>query len=135
MNDTTPPTSQPTPVSDHMRTLGQWNPAWDALAELDAGYVEKFLTMGVHAQQSSGLDPLTREFIAISVDAACTHMYAPGVRRHIRKALELGATKQQIMGVLEMVSVLGIHSVALGAPMLLEEAEKFAKEGPTKGTF
>jgi alkylhydroperoxidase/carboxymuconolactone decarboxylase family protein YurZ len=62
-------------------------------------------------------------------------MYAPGTRRHIRKALELGASKTQIMGVLELVSVLGIHSVALGAPMLLEEAQKFAKGGPTKGTF
>jgi alkylhydroperoxidase/carboxymuconolactone decarboxylase family protein YurZ len=62
-------------------------------------------------------------------------MYAPGVRRHIRKALELGATQDQIMTVLELVSVLGIHSVALGAPLLIEEAQKFAKDGPTKGTF
>ncbi len=124
-----------TPISDQMRSAGQWNPAWDALADLDAQYVEKFLAMGAHAMRNSGLDPLTQEFIAIAVDASCTHMYAPGVRRHIRKALELGATKQQIMGVLEMVSVLGIHSVALGAPMLLEEAEKFAKDGPTQGTF
>ena len=124
-----------TPVSDHLRAIGNWNPAWDILAELDAGYVEKFMAMAGHAVSSSGLDPLTIEFIAIAVDASCTHMYAPGVRRHIRKALELGATKQQIMSVLELVSVLGIHSVALGAPLLIEEAEKFAKDGPTKGTF
>jgi alkylhydroperoxidase/carboxymuconolactone decarboxylase family protein YurZ len=124
-----------TPVSDHLRAIGNWNPAWDMLAELDAGYVEKFMAMAGHAVSSSGLDPLTIEFIAIAVDASCTHMYAPGVRRHIRKALELGATKQQIMSVLELVSVLGIHSVALGAPLLIEEAEKFAKDGPTKGTF
>ena len=125
----------PTPVSDHLRAVGNWNPAWDVLAELDAGYVEKFLSVGAHAMGKGTLDPLTIEFIAIAVDASCTHMYAPGVRRHIRKALELGATKEQVMTVLELVSVLGIHSVALGAPLLIEEAQKFAKDGPTKGTF
>jgi alkylhydroperoxidase/carboxymuconolactone decarboxylase family protein YurZ len=127
--------SENTPVCDHLRAAGNWNPAWDALAELDATYVEKFLGMGTHAMQKGVLDPLTIEFIAIAVDASCTHLYAPGVRRHIRKALELGATREQVMTVLELVSVLGIHSVALGAPILLDEAEKLAREGPVKGTF
>jgi alkylhydroperoxidase/carboxymuconolactone decarboxylase family protein YurZ len=62
-------------------------------------------------------------------------MYAPGVRRHIRKALELGATREQVMTVLELVSVLGIHSVALGAPLLIEEAQKLERDGPMQGTF
>ena len=43
------------------------------------------------------------------------------MRRHIRKALELGATKQEITAVLQCVSVLGIHTMSLGAPILLEE--------------
>jgi alkylhydroperoxidase/carboxymuconolactone decarboxylase family protein YurZ len=120
--------SNSTPVSDHMRAVGNWNPGWDVLAELDAAYTEKFLSMGAHAMSKGTLDPLT-------IDASCTHMYAPGVRRHIRKALELGATRDQIMTVLELVSVLGIHSVALGAPLLIEEAQKLARDGPIKGTF
>lgn len=127
--------TNPTPVSDQMRATGNWNPNWDVLAELDAAYTEKFLAMAAHAMAKGGIDPLTLEFIAIAVDASCTHMYGPGVRRHIRKALELGASKDQIMTVLELVSVLGIHSVALGAPLLIEEAEKLAKDGPIKGTF
>jgi alkylhydroperoxidase/carboxymuconolactone decarboxylase family protein YurZ len=124
-----------TPISDHLRATGNWNPAWDDLAALDAGYVEKFVGIATHAIGKGTLDPLTIEYIAIAVDASCTHLYAPGVRRHIRKALELGATKEQIMTVLELVSVLGIHSVALGAPLLIEEAEKLARDGPMKGTF
>lgn len=127
--------SNTTPVGDHLRAAGNWNPAWDALAELDAAYVEKFLGMASHAIGKGVLDPLTIEFIAIAVDASCTHLYAPGVRRHIRKALELGATREQVMTVLELVSVLGIHSVALGAPILIDEAEKLEREGPVKGTF
>jgi alkylhydroperoxidase/carboxymuconolactone decarboxylase family protein YurZ len=43
------------------------------------------------------------------------------VRRHVRKALELGATKEEIAAVLQLTSVLGIHTMSLGAPILQEE--------------
>lgn len=115
-----------TPLSDALRAAGAWNPAWNPLAELDAEWAEKFMVMGTHPLSRGVLDPKTWEFIAIAVDASCTHMYAPGVRRHIRTALELGATREEIMAVLEAVAVLGIHSVALGAPILLEEAARHA---------
>ncbi|MCY1461886.1 hypothetical protein D9M71_795970 [compost metagenome] len=62
-------------------------------------------------------------------------MYAPGVRRHIRKALELGVTIEEILAVLQLTSILGIHSMALGAPILIEEAKRLADEGPVQGTF
>jgi alkylhydroperoxidase/carboxymuconolactone decarboxylase family protein YurZ len=110
-----------TPVCDQLRATGNWNPAWDAIAELDPAWAEKFMAMGMHPVMSGVLEPKVFEFIAIAVDASCTHMYAPGTRRHIRKALELGATREEIAAVLQAVSVLGIHSSSLGAPILLEE--------------
>lgn len=113
--------SAATPTCDAMRRMDAWNPAWDDFAALDPAWTEKFMTMGVAAMRNGALDPLTMEFIAIAVDASCTHLYAPGVRRHIRKALQLGATPQQVLTVLQLVSVLGIHSLSLGAPILKEE--------------
>jgi alkylhydroperoxidase/carboxymuconolactone decarboxylase family protein YurZ len=110
-----------TPISDAMKADGNWNHAWDEAATLDPGWMEDFLKMGTSAWQRNVLDPKVLEFIAIAVDASCTHMYAPGTRRHIAKALDLGATPQEILGVLQAVAVLGIHSVALGAPILIEE--------------
>ncbi|HSW18397.1 MAG TPA: carboxymuconolactone decarboxylase family protein, partial [Ramlibacter sp.] len=94
---------------------------------LDAQWTEKFMAMGVAPMVSGVLDAKTVEFLAIAVDASCTHMYGPGVRRHIRKALELGATKEEINAVLQCVSVLGIHTMSLGAPILLEEIASHAK--------
>lgn len=93
------------------------------LAELDPAWAEKFIAMGMHPVLSGVLEPKVFEFLAIAVDASCTHMYAPGTRRHIRKALQLGASKEEIAAVLQAVSVLGIHSSSLGAPILLEELE------------
>src|SRR6516162_1664316 len=122
-------TSQ-TPITDHLRASGGWNPNWDSFAELDPVWTEKFMDMGVAPLIRGVLDPKTWELIAIAVDASCTHMYAPGVRRHIRKALELGVSKEEILAVLQSVSVLGIHSMSLGGQILVEElAARNARQG------
>lgn len=110
-----------TPLCDQLRKSGGWNPNWTPFYELDPTWTERFVTMGLGPMVSGVLDAKTIEFIAIAVDASCTHMYAPGVRRHIRRALELGANKEEITAVLQCVSVLGIHTMSLGAPILLEE--------------
>jgi alkylhydroperoxidase/carboxymuconolactone decarboxylase family protein YurZ len=112
-----------TPITDHLKANGGWNKAWDEFQAFDPVWTEKFLDMGTLPMRSGVLDPKTIELIAIAVDASCTHLYAPGVRRHIRAALDLGVTKEEIMAVLQLVSVLGIHSCALGAPILKEELE------------
>ena len=117
--DTPPATA--TPLCDRLRAAGEWNPAWTPFFELDPAWTEKFMAMGLTPMLSGVLDAKTIEFIAIAVDASCTHLYAPGVRRHVRKALALGATKEEVAAVLQCVSVLGIHSMSLGAPILLEE--------------
>jgi alkylhydroperoxidase/carboxymuconolactone decarboxylase family protein YurZ len=114
-------TSSSTPLCDHLRAAGEWNPNWEPFYQLDPDWTEAFMGMGLKPMLSGVLDPKVIEFIAIAVDASCTHMYAPGVRRHIRKALELGATREEITAVLQCVSVLGIHTMSLGAPILLEE--------------
>ncbi len=112
-----------TPVSDAMRKGGSWNEAWGEAAKLDPAWVETFLDAATHPLRSGVLEPKVYEFLAIAVDASCTHLYAPGVRRHIAKALDLGATPIEILAVLQAVAALGIHSVALGAPNLAEELQ------------
>jgi alkylhydroperoxidase/carboxymuconolactone decarboxylase family protein YurZ len=110
-----------TPLCDRLRATGEWNPNWEPFYQLDPTWTEAFMAMGLKPMLSGVLDPKVIEFIAIAVDASCTHMYGPGVRRHIRKALALGATKEEITAVLHCVSVLGIHTMSLAAPILQEE--------------
>lgn len=119
-----------TPISDAARASGGWNTAWDEAAAFDAEWMEKFLDMGTLPLRKGVLDPKMYEFLAIAVDASCTHLYSPGVRRHIGKALDLGATPEEIMAVLQAVAVLGIHSVALGAPILADEMQKRRMDVP-----
>jgi alkylhydroperoxidase/carboxymuconolactone decarboxylase family protein YurZ len=124
-----------TPVCDALRTTGNWNSQWQPFAELDPAWTEKFMAMATAPMTSGVLDPKTVEFLAIAVDASCTHMYGPGVRRHIRKALELGATREEITAVLQCVSVLGIHAMSLAAPILLEEAAVHERNLVEKSTI
>ncbi len=119
-----------TPISDAARAGGQWNQAWDQVAAFDDEWMEKFLDMGTHSLRKGIIDPRTYELIAIAVDASCTHMYSPGVKRHIAAALDLGVTPEEIMAVLQLVAVLGIHSVALGTPHLVEEMNARAMPVP-----
>lgn len=122
-----------TPVCDAARASGGWNKAWDEAAALDPEWLEKFLDAATLPVRKGVLDPRTYELIAIAVDASCTHLYAPGTRRHIAKALDLGATPEEIMAVLQCVTALGIHSVALGAPMLAEEMNARGLSRSAKG--
>lgn len=117
----TPTPAPPTPLCEALKAQGEWNPLWDPFYQLDPLWTEKFMDMATLPLRAGVLDAKTVEFIAIAVDASCTHLYAPGVRRHMRKALALGATAEEIKAVLQLVSVLGIHSLSLGAPILEEE--------------
>jgi alkylhydroperoxidase/carboxymuconolactone decarboxylase family protein YurZ len=80
--------------------------------------------MAIAPAVSGALDKKTLELIGIALDASCTHMYAPGVRRHIQRALKAGATKEEITAVLQLATLQGLHSMCLAAPILLEELEQ-----------
>jgi len=111
------------PGLDRREATGNWNPDWEPFARLDPAWTEKMLALAIAPAVAGALDPKTIELIGIALDASCTQMYVPGVRRHIQRALKAGATKQEITAVLQLASLQGLHSMCLGAPILLEELE------------
>ncbi|CAD6558798.1 hypothetical protein LMG28727_06720 [Paraburkholderia kirstenboschensis] len=110
-----------TPVCDHVRASGMFNPLWETIYRWDPQYLEKFLAMGLGLWRDNVLPRLWIEFLCIAGDAAVTHMYAHGTRRHIKAALELGATREQILEVLKIVSLQGIEACELAVPLLQAE--------------
>jgi alkylhydroperoxidase/carboxymuconolactone decarboxylase family protein YurZ len=110
-------------LRDRKQATGNWNPDWEPFAKLDPAWTEKVIAVTIAPAVSGALDPKTIELIGIALDAACTQMNGPGVRRHIQRALKLGATKEEITAVLQLASQQGLHSMCLGAPILLEELD------------
>ncbi|WP_431776172.1 carboxymuconolactone decarboxylase family protein [Streptomyces cucumeris] len=111
----------PTPVVDRMRAQGAWNPLWDGLSDMDPVWTEQFMAMAVEPWTSGVLEPRFIELLCIAVDASATHMYGPGVQRHIRAALDLGATPEEILTVLKLTTLVGVHACNVGVPLLVEE--------------
>jgi alkylhydroperoxidase/carboxymuconolactone decarboxylase family protein YurZ len=105
------------------RRRGFWAPIWDQVLDADPEYFSAYLNFSSVPWESATLEPKVKELIYIAIDAATTHLHAAGTRVHIRNALRHGATKAEIMEVLELTTSLGFHSVALGVPILNEELE------------
>lgn len=102
---------------------GYWNAFWDGLLRLDPDFFEAYLQFSGVPWAKGTLEPKVKELIYIAIDASTTHLYEPGLRQHIKNALGYGATREEIMEVYELTSVLGIHTCTLGVPVLLEELE------------
>ena len=113
-----------TPACDAMRAIGQWNTAWDPFYELSPLWTDKFFAFGASVYKSGIFSPRFLELISIAFDASVTHMYAPGIRRHIQGALKAGATPEEIMTVLQICVSMGVEACAKGLPILAEELDR-----------
>ena len=65
------------------------------LAERDPEFMEIYHNAALHVFRDGALPRKMKEIICICVDAL--QLYEPGVRIHMRNALELGATEQEII--------------------------------------
>ncbi|MGA8384125.1 MAG: carboxymuconolactone decarboxylase family protein [Candidatus Cybelea sp.] len=113
-----------TPACDRMRAAGQWNVAWDPFYEIDPEWTEAFIVCGAPVYAGGVLDPKLAELLSIAFDVSFTHMYAPGVRRHVKAALRLGATVEEIMDVLKLCVAQGVQAFNMSIPILAEELAK-----------
>ncbi len=107
---------------------GYWNEFWEGLLTLDSNFFEAYLKFSSIPWTSGVLEPKVKEFIYIAIDSATTHLYEPGLRIHIENAFKHGATKEEIMEVYQLTSVLGMHTCTVGVPILIEEIKKAGNE-------
>ncbi len=112
------------PHTDEHLAKGDWNPLWDQLRALDPEFLEAYLAFRSIPHREGPLPAKFKELILVAINAATTHLYAPGVRRHIRNALEAGATREEILETIQLTTVMGIHSCNLAVPILMEEAAR-----------
>ncbi|HVC10390.1 MAG TPA: carboxymuconolactone decarboxylase family protein [Burkholderiales bacterium] len=119
-----------TPNTDAQRASGDWNPLWDTLREWDAEFLEGYFAFRNVPHRNGPLPPKYKELILIAINASTTHLYAPGVRRHIRNALQLGATPEEIMEAVQLTTILGIHAYNLALPVLAEELKNAGRKAP-----
>jgi alkylhydroperoxidase/carboxymuconolactone decarboxylase family protein YurZ len=105
--------------ADFIRTRGFWTEERDLLARFMPDYFVALSAASVEPWRTGSLSTRERELIFIAIDASVTHMYAPGLRLHIRNALKAGATRNEILEVFHLVALMGLEGYILGASALL----------------
>jgi alkylhydroperoxidase/carboxymuconolactone decarboxylase family protein YurZ len=107
--------------ADFEQKRGYWHTFWEEVLLLDPDFFEAYTRFSSVPWVSGVLAPKVKELIYTAFDVSATHLYLPGLRLHIRNAIGYGATREEILEVIELASVIGIHSCTEGVPILIEE--------------
>jgi 3-hydroxyisobutyrate dehydrogenase-like beta-hydroxyacid dehydrogenase/alkylhydroperoxidase/carboxymuconolactone decarboxylase family protein YurZ len=107
--------------AEFTKNRGYWHEFWDEMLELDPELLSAYTEFSSVPWRTGTLEPKVKELVYIAFDTAATHLYTKGLKAHISNAIGYGATAQEILEVMEIASVLGIHAVTTSAPILEEE--------------
>lgn len=84
-------------------TTGQpWSSDWEAVLKLHPDYFNAYVRMALVPISNRHLSEKFQSLVLLAVDSSVTHLYVPGIRVHMANALRLGATKADILEVLEL---------------------------------
>jgi len=115
-----------TPTRDQPTETGFWGAALAQLQKWDPKWAATCLKMTTDPWTGGVLSCKFIELVGVGLNAVCTNPDPDGMRRHIRAALKAGGTRDEILMILKMASIVSLHSCILGAPILLEEASEGA---------
>ena len=97
--------------SELIELRGWWNEGWVPLLHADPEFL--LATHRLLATRDEPLYPTFRELVYMALDVSTAHLYPPGARAHMRNAIGMGATREQIMEVLELTALVGYRSLLL----------------------
>lgn len=116
-------------MDSHIKELGYWNSTLQYLLEEDTEFFDIYKRLVSSPYQNQVLDAKSRELILVALSSSPTVLCEKTLKIHMKNAIHHGASEKEILEVLKLVSVLGMHTCAVGIPILLEEVE--AHIGPS----
>lgn len=93
------------------------------MEHLDPGFAAAYRELANVPERSGHLTPRQRALVSLAIDANVTHLDAAGMRRHIRGALDNGATEREVLEVLECCATVSVHAMNFGVPVLFDVLE------------
>ncbi|KAI0803743.1 AhpD-like protein [Xylaria sp. FL0064] len=100
---------------------------WESLLRIDPAFFSASLSLASVPRRKSYLPHKEQALISLAVDCAATHLYAPGIREHVASAMKEGASRDEVLEVIELSSTLGIHACNIGVPLLVEVLKEEGK--------
>ena len=105
-----------------MRERGYWRPWAEKMLHADPQFLARYADYAGYPARSGPLSARMVELIYVALDSSSTHLYEPGLRTHLTKAREAGASLADVLDVLHLVACQGVGAVFAGAAILAQEA-------------
>ena len=118
--------SAPRLLSRYRDLHGYVDQAVRSAAEVYPQFFEHYLQLAETAMVSGPLTAKFIQFVLMAANGSITHMNKDALQANIRRARELGASDAEMREVLQISSVVGIHSYMVGASAVLEEVARAA---------
>jgi alkylhydroperoxidase/carboxymuconolactone decarboxylase family protein YurZ len=98
--------------------IGTW-PQWMTIAlDHDPEAMENLLALAYGRADETGLEAKWRELLFLAASACPAIVEKDGIRLHARRALQLGATGEELVQTLRMANMIGLHPIIEGIPQL-----------------
>ena len=105
------------------RGAWKWSAMWDTILELDEEIVDAYADYSSVAEKRQVLDIKMRKLICVAIDSVTGCLNANGLKNHMKHSLQLGISVREILETLEITSMVGTCSYALGVPLLMEACQ------------
>lgn len=99
---------------------GYWRPWTDTMLQVSPGFVRQYARYAGYPARTGPLTERMVELIYVGLDASASHLFESGLNTHMKRALEVGATRNDIFDVLHLVAIQGLASVCQASDILAE---------------
>lgn len=116
--------------ADFVDKRGYWDDEmWDDISRLSIDWFADYLAFSDHLVNGMALDHREIELVAVAIDSSLSHSFELGLRNHVDAALEQGLSRDELVEIYEILTLVGISTVHEGLPILVEESGKLEDEG------
>ena len=98
----------------------KWNDTWETILCLNERVLGAYSDLSSVSHKKGYLDAKTKELIYLAMDASISHMYLPGLKRHMIHAIQdLGILPEEILETLLITSTCSAATYTVGFPILM----------------
>lgn len=99
---------------------GYWRPWTETMLQASPGFVAQYARYAGYPARTGPLSERMVELLYVALDSSASHLFESGLKTHLKRALEVGATQADVFDVLHLVAVQGASGVCQAAGILAE---------------
>jgi alkylhydroperoxidase/carboxymuconolactone decarboxylase family protein YurZ len=107
--------------AEFVRERGYWRPWTDTFLRERPEFLRQYARYAGYPARTGPMSERMVELIYVALDASASHLFESGLRTHMGKAMQCGATPADIFDVLHLVATQGLASVVQAAAILAQE--------------